>query len=650
MNIKIVLIILAIWLSPSCLSSARAQEPLQRMPDFKRYFEALLEDRAIYECYTDSLFIVKNKTEWISFVKRRTRKIRQLYQANVSRRKELEASCRTWRGKIPVKVYADLFDEFYSKTHNQLECDIPMTLHAVCQVLEYGGEQVMDSLKCINVVNTWKLLSYLKQWNLGKNVDCLRKAYECGKFLLSDEAKQYPYYDFALSEALRYMTKTNWLVYHLQTVEEYRACCRKLDEFLARPDIHQVVSPLMYGELFKIHETKDEALVRNTYLAGDTVLGKQEADSLMHVVVERNLATPRLSTLSYIRTLYMQMELGQITPNEARERCLERYHAVWNRLKNKNLTSRELNDYLQPFYTFFYINYKSTVSYEEKRKVVVAMCRDICRAFMNRQDRQGTTDYVRDLLGIATYDKVMMYLTPTEVGNFMSTMNVAAQTSTYAQVEVCSEMAADIMKDVLEYKPELLLGQLGCNSIDEIRKKSKEFVKFIKEAALYHDIGMNSIGSDTKSEFRPMYDDEVLIYERHPEYGLNYLKQTPGLFLYSDIALGHHKWYNGKGGFPKDFDNTQSPVRIMIDIISLSDGVLFTTKRMAATHVDAEKMADAVIAEIKRGAGTVYNPDLVDLLLFHSDIATKVRGFIQTEWANKFYAVFKKKIFGISVK
>jgi len=234
-------------------------------------------------------------------------------------------------------------------------------------------------------------------------------------------------------------------------------------------------------------------------------------------------------------------------------------------------------------------------------------------------------------------------LSEEEVGKFLNTLNVASQATTFARSEVSSEIAEDIMKNVLKYKPELLIGQMGCSTIDEVKQKSKDFVKFIKEAALYHDIGMNSIVSVTKSEFRPMFKEEREIYERHPEYGLQYLELTPGLKKFKNITLGHHKWYNGKGGFPEDFDNTKSPERILTDIVSLSDAVLQLTKVMAAYHTG--DVGELVLQKIKEGAGTRYNPELVEILLSQSDISKKVRDFAEKKWAEDYYEVFKKNFF-----
>ena len=112
---------------------------------------------------------------------------------------------------------------------------------------------------------------------------------------------------------------------------------------------------------------------------------------------------------------------------------------------------------------------------------------------------------------------------------------------------------------------------LDCSSAKEVKRKRKEFVKYVSEAAMYHDLGKNSITSVVHNDYRPIFDEEYAIIKRHPEHGLKYLNIAESLKKYHDTTLGHHKWYNGKGGYPVSFDNTRSRYRTLIDIITLSD-------------------------------------------------------------------------------
>ena len=74
-----------------------------------------------------------------------------------------------------------------------------------------------------------------------------------------------------------------------------------------------------------------------------------------------------------------------------------------------------------------------------------------------------------------------------------------------------------------------------------------------------------------ETQHRPLTDEEFGIIRSHPNRGGQYLSIDEDLARYVDIARGHHKFYNGKGGYPNDFDNTASPERFMIDIITVCD-------------------------------------------------------------------------------
>lgn len=643
MNRKRIFLIITITIYQVFALTASAQEQ-QKMdtPDFKHCFEVLRRSRTIHDQYNDSLLMVKNKTEWINLWKRRKVRMQQLYDYNYAQQHPLRALRKKQMDELPLKVYADLFDDYYNRIYSKRELDKPFTLLSVCKVLESGGERVQNALQCVNVVNAWKLYAYCKLWNMGGNKEYLHKAYESAKYLMSDEAKKHPYYDYAVSQAFRYLPKTIWVKFHVQTIAEYRDCARKLGELLARPDIHEVVSPSLYAELQRIYDTSEESLVRNIYQPGDNkqLISKQVGDSLMAEVVRQNQAKPDLPCLSYIRTQYMMMDLGLITPNEAREECLRRYRLNWEKIKDKHLTALELNDYLQPFYTFFYINYKASIPVEEKRKTVVDMCHDISWAYKNRQNKEFSTDYVRDLLFLSTYDKVSMYLTQEEVAKFLNVLNLTTQVGTYAHSQAIYQKADVVIKDVLKYKPELFVGTLGCKTVDDVKKNSKALVSYAQRAALCHDLGKNSIAYIADVDFRPYFVEEEQLMQRHPEFGLKYLSLTPELKNFHDVTLGHHKWYDGKGGYPENFDNTQSPVRIFIDIISLCDGIL----DQAIEHVDKQQeagYADLILKNMEAGAGTRYNPELVKLIGEHPDVRKHFDSFVQHDWLQAYYEAYK---------
>lgn len=235
----------------------------------------------------------------------------------------------------------------------------------------------------------------------------------------------------------------------------------------------------------------------------------------------------------------------------------------------------------------------------------------------------------------------MRYLTPRERLRFLNELCVATQVTTYAHSVHVMQIVKVVMRGVLKHKPELLVGTLGCRSVEEVKKQKKMFMTFIKEAAMYHDIGKNSIVAVVNNDYRPTTDEEYAIIKKHPEMGVKYLQMVPGLENYHDTTLGHHKWYNGKGGYPEGFDNTKSAVRILIDIITLSDCMQAATESVGRNY-KYEKTFDGVMEEFRKDAGIRYNPELVELIDSHKELARKLDNLVDAGWVNIYYDIYKQ--------
>lgn len=621
------------------LFTCKAQVQQEALPDFRGIFDVWQKNRTIYNQYSDSAFLFQNYKDWAGFFNRRSVKVRQLYEEDRAIMQDYASYFKSSNRTVSAEAYVALRDELYHDMTTGKMGD-PFILLATCDVLEKAGEQVPDSLKSINLINAIRLFGNVQMWNLGGDVEYMKKAYQCGKFLLSDEAKKYPYYIYSYSAAMRYMTRTWWLILKLQTIPEYRECISRLREYLARPDIDKLINHYLKDNLQRTLDTSDEALVRNTYLVDATTMPKQEADSIMRAVVKRNLANEKISDLSYIRTLYMQMSLGDITAKQALDKSIDLYNRTWGNVKDWRMDVFQLDEFLQPFYTFFYLNYRAGISTDEKRANVQRMVRDIETAFLNRKHLRRNTDYVRDLLRLSTYDKVTMYLTPEEVARFLSNLNVATQPASYVHSLNTARISDLIVEGMVKYKPELLVGILGYQTVQDVKKNKKKIVNFVHQAAVYHDIGKVSIATLMNKGHRPLLPLENQLMKRHTEFGVKYLEQTPILAQYKDIALGHHKWYDGKGGYPESFDNTLSPIRILIDVVALADCIQDAAENCVRTeeHVNplAEKMED-----LRKGAGSRYNPDLVMLLDQHNDIKEKIGYLVDEGWVKTSYEIAK---------
>ena len=530
------------------------------------------------------------------------------------------------------KLYADgKIDPFLG---NQL-CDI---------LLEYyGSGRCPDSKNYAGLVDVFKGEFLYEIFTLGKDSLVLHQSYHYLKRSIREDRFRSPNYVESCLVALDNLTVTNWLYYKMQTVAEFRALVEEHKILLRLPHTYLIMREKDYQRQQEKVEHAEESLVRNVYLADTTILEKQHADSLMQIIVARNLADPHLSGLSYSRTLVMQMMLGQITAKEAMKMVRRKYNReVMKNIYDKRYDSEELQKVLMPFMNYFYLNDVADVPYRKKRAAVKKMCEAIVTIYHLRQDQQADNTYVKYLNILATYSRAIKYLTEKERIYYLNELNVATQVTTYAHSLHVAMIAQKLMEGILAYQPELVKDVLGERRNGKVFLDTKKCMDFIFEAAMYHDIGKNAIISVMNNDFRPLTDEEFAIIKKHPALGAELLKIAPSLYeKFRDTTLGHHKWYNGKGGYPKDFDNTKSPKRILIDIITLSDCMQAATERIGRNYKSGKNF-DRVMEEFRRDAGTRYNPDLVNFIDAHQDVARDLAALINEGWVDIYFDIYSR--------
>lgn len=613
------------------------------IPDFERCFRLLEENRRVYNRYNDSIFLFRDHVAWTNFFKRRALKNTQLFLANKEILSTVFDYFRQDREKIPPEAYRLLYDGLqFLYLEEKID---PFLGNNLCDILLdfYRSGKCPEQQNFAGWVDRIKGEFLYHIYTLGKNPDALKQSYMYLKRAINEDRYYSPNPKESWLLALENLTITNWLNYKMQTVEEYYAYVAEFRRLLQLPQTFQLISQKTYERLKQQAANADERLVRNVYLADTTIMEKQHADSLMREIIARNLAKPHLSELSYSRTLMMQVLTGQFTAKEAMKSVRKRYLQEFRkRIKNERFDHIELPNVLLPYVNYFYLNDLADVPFRRKRAAVKQMYEDIITIYHHRLDQQMDNSYVKYLNLFATYPRAIKYLKEEERIRYLNELNVATQVTTYAHSVNVAMIARELMKGILKYRPELLKGALGEIRHGKVLLDSKECLDFIYEAAFYHDIGKNGIISTVNNDYRPLTDEEYAIIKTHPALGAELLKIAPSLYeKYHDTTLGHHKWYNGKGGYPEDFDNTKSPKRILIDIITLSDCMQAATERVGRNYKEG-KTFDMVMEEFRKGAGTKYNPDLVKFIDAHDDVARDLAVLINDAWVDIYFSIYSK--------
>lgn len=639
-----IFVIVLLWLvGIPCFCQTPVRSDSTEIPDFEKCFRLLEENHRVYNQYNDSIFLFRDHVDWTNFFKRRALKNTQLFLANKEIISTVFDYFRQDREKIPTKAYRLLYDGLqFLYLEEKID---PFLGNDLCDILLdfYRSGRCPEQQNFAGWVDRIKGEFLYHIYTLGKDSDALKQSYMYLKRAINEDRYYSPNPKESWLLALENLTITNWLNYKMQTVEEYYAYVAEFRRLLQLPVTFQLMSQKTYERLKQQAANADERLVRNVYLADTTIMEKQHADSLMQEIIARNLAKPHLSELSYSRTLMMQVLIGQFTAKEAMKSARKRYRQEFRkRIDNERFDHIELQNVLLPYVNFFYLNDLADVPFRRKRAAVKQMYEDIITIYHHRLDQQTDNSYVKYLNFFATYPRAIKYLKEEERIRYLNELNVATQVTTYAHSVNVAMIARELMEGILEYQPELLKGALGKIRHGKVLLNSKKCLDFIYEAAFYHDIGKNGIISTVNNDYRPLTDEEYAIIKTHPALGAELLKIAPSLYeKYHDTTLGHHKWYNGKGGYPEDFDNTKSPKRILIDIITLSDCMQAATERIGRNYKEG-KTFDMVMEEFRKGAGTKYNPDLVKFIDTHDDVARDLAVLINDAWVDIYFNIYSK--------
>lgn len=639
-----IFVIVLLWLvGIPCFCQTPMRSDSTEIPDFEKCFRLLEENRRVYNQYNDSIFLFRDHVAWTNFFKRRALKNTQLFLVNKEIISTVFDYFRQDREKIPNEAYRLLYDGLqFLYLEEKID---PFLGNDLCDILLdfYRSGRCPEQQNFAGWVDRIKGEFLYHIYTLGKDSDALKQSYMYLKRAINEDRYYSPNPKESWLLALENLTITNWLNYKMQTVEEYYAYVAEFRRLLQLPLTFQLMSQKTYERLKQQAANADERLVRNVYLADTTIMEKQHADSLMQEIIARNLAKPHLSELSYSRTLMMQVLIGQFTAKEAMKSARKRYRQEFRkRIDNERFDHIELQNVLLPYVNFFYLNDLADVPFRRKRAAVKQMYEDIITIYHHRLDQQTDNSYVKYLNFFATYPRAIKYLKEEERIRYLNELNVATQVTTYAHSVNVAMIARELMEGILEYQPELLKGALGEIRHGKVLLNSKKCLDFIYEAAFYHDIGKNGIISTVNNDYRPLTDEEYAIIKTHPALGAELLKIAPSLYeKYHDTTLGHHKWYNGKGGYPEDFDNTKSPKRILIDIITLSDCMQAATERVGRNYKEG-KTFDMVMEEFRKGAGTKYNPDLVKFIDTHDDVARDLAVLINDAWVDIYFSIYSK--------
>jgi len=139
------------------------------------------------------------------------------------------------------------------------------------------------------------------------------------------------------------------------------------------------------------------------------------------------------------------------------------------------------------------------------------------------------------------------------------------------------------------------------------------FMEDIEIAGLLHDIGKIAMPKSILCKNGKLTDEEFLVMKSHPLRGEKIVINIKKLHMISSWVKAHHEKWDGKG-YPDGLKGTEIPLPGRIIALADTYDAMTSTRpyRTALSH-------EVAISEIKRCAGTQFDPELAALFVSLSD-------------------------------
>lgn len=242
---------------------------------------------------------------------------------------------------------------------------------------------------------------------------------------------------------------------------------------------------------------------------------------------------------------------------------------------------------------------------------------------LGKMPRSGNSRFVNDAIQRSLHTVMESMTEDDETFDELLNRMLDRDEITLVHSRMVGQIAGLLLQEVLEKKPELLIGALGCRNVVEVLENREQLASFIAHAAKLFDIGKLKDMDLVNKQSRQLTKKELERIHEHPVVGGEMVKKSPSLRQFYDVVMGHHKSWDGFMGYP-DFDNTASPNRFLIELIHVSDCLDAATDFIGRSY-KVHKSLEECMDELRQGRGTIYCPELVDLMANGSALRKKLR-------------------------
>lgn len=272
---------------------------------------------------------------------------------------------------------------------------------------------------------------------------------------------------------------------------------------------------------------------------------------------------------------------------------------------------------------------------KKKKPVILTMYRRLVqyvRQVQGSQFNDALFFYIR-----CSLDTYIEYPGEYSFRDFLEEMVACRQPETYVHSLMVAKISQAILHRVLEREPERLLGVRGYDSVEKLLAHREELDRFLYDCGILHDIGKMKLLDLYEVQNRGWIAEEEELHHLHPMLGYKTLQRCPSTRDCAAAALGHHRWYDGQGGYPEEYHREETEDAALIDILCIANYIDRHNDVIGAYQGKAVSLEE-IFKEIKDKSGSVLAPHFVEAAL---EIQQQIRDILQNSRAEAYRSAYE---------